>query len=76
MRQVCNLLVAALVDLHAVDYSAAGLGDFGKPVGYIERPVPGWSKRYVASTKEVAVTMPFRDDRLLIDLLMSTLTTL
>jgi len=49
VRQVCNLLVDALVDLHAVDYTAAGLGEFGKPVGYIERQVTGWTKRYVDS---------------------------
>ena len=44
-----STLVDALVDLHAVDYAAAGLGDFGKPVGYIERQVTGWSKRYADS---------------------------
>jgi aminoglycoside phosphotransferase (APT) family kinase protein len=49
VRQICEHLVDALVELHAVDYSAAGLGDFGKPVGYIERQVTGWTKRYVDS---------------------------
>ena len=49
VRRVCELLVDALVDLHAVDYAAAGLGDFGKPVGYIERQVTGWTKRYFDS---------------------------
>jgi aminoglycoside phosphotransferase (APT) family kinase protein len=49
VRRVCELLVDALVELHAVDYSAAGLGDFGKPVGYIERQVTGWTKRYADS---------------------------
>jgi len=49
VRRVCEALVDALVDLHAVDYTAAGLGDFGKPAGYIERQVTGWSKRYVDS---------------------------
>jgi len=49
IRRICEHLVDALVDLHAVDYSAAGLADFGKPVGYIERQVTGWSKRYVDS---------------------------
>jgi aminoglycoside phosphotransferase (APT) family kinase protein len=48
-RRICEHLVDALVDLHAVDYTAAGLGDFGKPVGYIERQVTGWNKRYVDS---------------------------
>ena len=49
VRRVCELLVDALVDLHAVDYVAAGLGDFGKPQGYIERQVTGWTERYAKS---------------------------
>jgi len=49
IRRICEHLVDALVDLHAVDYAAAGLADFGKPLGYIERQVTGWSKRYVDS---------------------------
>ncbi|HEU4732036.1 MAG TPA: phosphotransferase family protein [Kofleriaceae bacterium] len=49
VRRVCEHLVDALVDLHAVDYKAAGLGDFGKPAGYIERQVTGWTKRYADS---------------------------
>jgi aminoglycoside phosphotransferase (APT) family kinase protein len=49
VRRVCELLVEALVDLHAVDYKAAGLGDFGKPAGYIERQVTGWTERYAGS---------------------------
>ncbi|HEX3766324.1 MAG TPA: phosphotransferase family protein [Kofleriaceae bacterium] len=58
VRRICEHLVDALVDLHAVDYSAAGLSDFGKPIGYIERQVTGWTKRYVDSqTDEIpAVT--------------------
>ncbi len=55
IARICDLLVDALVDLHAVDYAAAGLGDFGKPTGYIERQVTGWSKRYVDSqTDDIA----------------------
>jgi len=49
VRRVCEVLIDALVDLHAVDYTAAGLGDFGKPAGYIERQVTGWTERYVKS---------------------------
>lgn len=48
-RRACELLVDALVELHAVDYQAAGLGDFGKPAGYIERQVKGWIERYAGS---------------------------
>jgi aminoglycoside phosphotransferase (APT) family kinase protein len=49
VEHLCEELVDALVDLHAVDYRAAGLGDFGKPQGYVERQVKGWSERYTGS---------------------------
>jgi aminoglycoside phosphotransferase (APT) family kinase protein len=49
IEHLCEELVDALVDLHAVDYRAAGLGDFGKPHGYVERQVKGWSERYIGS---------------------------
>ncbi len=49
VRRVCEILVDALVDLHAVDYAAAGLGEFGKPAGYIARQVTGWTERYNTS---------------------------
>ncbi|MDB4964204.1 MAG: aminoglycoside phosphotransferase [Myxococcales bacterium] len=49
IRRVCEVLIDALVDLHAVDYTAAGLGDFGKPAGYIDRQVTGWTERYAGS---------------------------
>ncbi|MSP61528.1 MAG: phosphotransferase family protein [Myxococcales bacterium] len=35
-----------LATLHAIDYRAAGLGDLGRPEGYVERQVAGWTKRY------------------------------
>jgi aminoglycoside phosphotransferase (APT) family kinase protein len=35
-----------LVRLHRVDYSAIGLGDLGKPQGYLQRQVKGWIERY------------------------------
>jgi aminoglycoside phosphotransferase (APT) family kinase protein len=47
--RACELLVDTLADLHAVDYAAAGLGDFGKPAGYVERQVTGWTERYAGS---------------------------
>lgn len=45
-RAICEQLVDALVELHAVDFEAAGLAEFGKPTGYIERQVTGWTRRY------------------------------
>jgi aminoglycoside phosphotransferase (APT) family kinase protein len=38
-----------LADLHALDYAAIGLGDLGKPHGYLERQVHGWIERYQAA---------------------------
>jgi aminoglycoside phosphotransferase (APT) family kinase protein len=34
--------------LHAVDWQAAGLTDFGKPSGYLARQISLWSRQYVA----------------------------
>lgn len=33
--------------LHAVDWQAVGLADFGKPSGYLTRQINLWSKQYV-----------------------------
>ena len=55
MSGIAHSLVETMVDLHKVDYEAAGLGDLGKPAGYNERQVSGWTKRYFnAKTDEVA----------------------
>jgi aminoglycoside phosphotransferase (APT) family kinase protein len=40
--------IDALADLHAVDVEAAGLGDLGRPAGYLERQLAGWSRRWAA----------------------------
>jgi aminoglycoside phosphotransferase (APT) family kinase protein len=36
-RRTAEQLVDSLVELHAVDPNGIGLGDFGKPTGYLER---------------------------------------
>lgn len=45
-RQLCEAFIDNLAALHRLDYRAAGLGDLGRPEGYIERQVTGWTKRY------------------------------
>jgi aminoglycoside phosphotransferase (APT) family kinase protein len=48
-------LVRVLVDLHAVDWQAIGLGAIGKPAGYMQRQISGWIERYHrARTSELA----------------------
>ena len=54
MRAVSETLVDTLVELHAVDAVAAGLADFGRPEGYVQRQVSGWTERYArARTDDV-----------------------
>ncbi len=42
-------LVDRLAQLHAVDYAAVGLGDLGKPAGYLERQLRRWTGQLDAS---------------------------
>ncbi|NRB51048.1 MAG: phosphotransferase family protein [Saprospiraceae bacterium] len=49
MQEVAVSLIDTFADLHAVDYQAVGLGDLGRPEGYVERQVGGWTKRYFKS---------------------------
>jgi aminoglycoside phosphotransferase (APT) family kinase protein len=46
MRALGERFVDLLVELHAVDPQAAGLGDLGRGAGYVERQVEGWALRY------------------------------
>jgi aminoglycoside phosphotransferase (APT) family kinase protein len=45
-RQLSEAFLDNLVRLHAVEYDKIGLGDLGKPQGYLERQVRGWIERY------------------------------
>ena len=47
--------VENLARLHQIDHVAAGLGDLGRPEGYVHRQVTGWTERYRrAQTEDVA----------------------
>ena len=45
-RQLCSNVLDRLIELHTLDYEEVGLGDFGKPQGYVRRQIEGWSERY------------------------------
>ncbi len=45
-RQLCINVVDTLIELHAVDHAAAGLGDIGKGAGYVRRQIEGWTERW------------------------------
>ena len=46
MRRVSEAVVDTLAEIHLVDWRAAGLADLGKPEGYVERQLAGWTARY------------------------------
>jgi len=53
-RCVSESVVDTLVALHAVDVYATGLVRIGKPLGFVERQVRGWSERWArAMTSDV-----------------------
>lgn len=61
VRGFCTRFWSLLADLHRLDYVGAGLGDFGRPEGYVARQISGWNQRY-----ETALTPdadPFEDVR-------------
>ena len=49
-------VVETLATLHAVDVEAVGLGDFGRPEGYLARQVSRWGKQWEANR-----TAPLRE---------------
>lgn len=52
---IANSWLDTFVELHQVDYEAVGLGDLGKPQGYVERQVTNWGKQYLkAATQDIA----------------------
>ncbi|MYD08459.1 MAG: phosphotransferase family protein [Chloroflexi bacterium] len=48
-RRMSEALVDALVAFHNVDYADLGLSDLGRPVGFIQRQVDGWHRRWQAA---------------------------
>ena len=61
-RGISRTVVDTLVELHAVDPWEAGLGDLGKPEGFLERQTHGWISRYDrAKTDEIEEVGPLTD---------------
>ena len=45
--EIYDNVAAVAAELHNVDFEAAGLGDFGKPQGYLARQTKVWTAQYV-----------------------------
>jgi len=53
-RRASEALVDVLAAIHAVDYRAVGLGEFGRPDGFLERQVRRWGEQWERSkTREL-----------------------
>ncbi len=52
MARLATNVIDNLAAIHALDYSAAGLADLGRPAGYVGRQVQGWTKRYHAAKRD------------------------
>ena len=51
-RTAGNDLVDVLVGIHAVDPAAVGLGDLGRPDGYVERQLRRWYRQFQSSQEQ------------------------
>lgn len=45
--RLSEAFIDQLAKLHRLDWQATGLTDLGKPEGYVERQVQGWTQRYL-----------------------------
>ncbi len=57
MTQLSTALVDNLVSLHALNLETTGLLQLGRPEGYVERQVEGWTKRYRAAETDAIPAM-------------------
>ena len=56
-RCMSQNLIDNLARLHAIDYQSAGLSEMGKPEGYVQRQVTGWTKRYIQAQTAIVPAM-------------------
>jgi aminoglycoside phosphotransferase (APT) family kinase protein len=58
-QRISTSVVDTLVQIHAIDWQAAGLAEFGHPTGFLDRQVKGWTERYIrAQTDEIPQVEP------------------
>lgn len=52
MGKISRNCIRNLSELHQLDIQKSGLADLGKPSGYVQRQVEGWTKRYANAVTE------------------------
>ena len=70
-ERVSMALVDAMAEMHLLDPASCGVGDLGRPDGFVGRQVSGWKQRWdlvrpdaddPATSAEVAAAVPVMDD--------------
>lgn len=51
-RNISQIMVDSLVELHSIDYTKTALKEMTRPEGFLERQVHGWISRYERSKTE------------------------
>ena len=70
LRKISFKIIDVLSDLHKINPDEVGLGDLGKPEGFVLRQLNGWEERWKKSTDDMVLKSKF--DKL-ISYLRSTL---
>ena len=52
-RQMSEALIDTLAQLHAIDITAAGLSELGKPQGFNRRQIEGWTGRWTRAETDL-----------------------
>ncbi|WP_019630193.1 phosphotransferase family protein [Actinomadura atramentaria] len=60
-RGLSDALAEALAAIHTVDPGKAGLADFGRPAGYMERQLRRWGKQWDSSQDAIRATGTVRE---------------
>jgi Predicted aminoglycoside phosphotransferase len=68
---IAHNVIDVLADLHDVDPAAVGLGDFGRPDGYLRRQVVRWGKQLAASRSRDLASIDELQERLAADIPVS-----
>jgi aminoglycoside phosphotransferase (APT) family kinase protein len=68
LTAIAGELAEVLARLHAVDPRSVGLGDFGRPEGYLDRQLVRWSKQLAASRSRELPGIDELRDRLAVSL--------
>jgi aminoglycoside phosphotransferase (APT) family kinase protein len=56
-RRIGEMMTDVLAALHLVDPEVAGLGDLGRPEGFVRRQLDGWTRRWHAAKEEDVARM-------------------